>query len=888
MKNKYSIIMPVYNCDLFLEEAINSVINQTYGFENIELILCDDGSTDSSLSICYRYKELWPNNIIVLELNHGGVSSARNSGIDVASGHYYGFLDADDKYDNNAIESVNDFFLCHGDEIEVVAIPMYFFDAQSGGHVLNNKFLNGSRVINLYDEWDKPQNSCASAFFKKEVFKEYRFDTRLQFTEDGKILQLILSRKMALGVVSNTGYYYRRRNEGELSEIQKSTSEKRWYHDWLTYFAEDVVSTIKKDLGYIPRFVQYMIMYDIQWRLKQEEFPSNLDFTEEEKKSYINRLLLLCSQFDDLIIMEQKNIHDEYKSFVLSAKYNKMPSIDRNGYFLYNGTCYFRTPFFPLFIDLINWKNGVFHIEGWFPYFIYIFHQEPEIYIFLNNKMKKTNKIERFEKVDSLEINIMKRTGFSCDILLDEFSDKNMIKMYFSMDGKFIELKNISMGPFCPINLSSSKMYCAREGWVLTSENNTLRFNCFEIGDEKELEREYVSDLVSKGLLSNKGAISRKLYSYLKRITKKEIWLISDRISQANDNGEAFFRFLCRKKPDGILYYFVINKNCHDYQRMKKIGPTIARMSMLHKLLYLLADKIISSQTEDYTPGPFMGHRNLYQDIVYDKTFVFLQHGVTEKDVSEYLNKYSKNISGLVTCSAVERKSMIGGNYYYSEKEIWLTGFPRFDRLENKKEKIIAIMPTWRKELAGKLLSDTGLRETVPGFQESDYYINYNTLVNDEVLLNSLKQKGYKLLFMPHPNMKQYLPVFEKREDVLFVDNEMSYSEVFSKASLLVTDYSSTAFDFAYLRKPIIYFQFDKDYFFANHSLAKGYFDYERDGFGEVVYTVEDCVQCILSYLASDFEMKESYMGRTNTFFAYEDKNNSERVFNKIKFMSNK
>ena len=94
-KYKFSVIIPIYNAGQYLDDAINSVISQTIGFSNIELILVNDGSTDNSEDICMKYKEKY-SNIIYVKQKNKGVSSARNKGLSLATGQYVNFLDADD------------------------------------------------------------------------------------------------------------------------------------------------------------------------------------------------------------------------------------------------------------------------------------------------------------------------------------------------------------------------------------------------------------------------------------------------------------------------------------------------------------------------------------------------------------------------------------------------------------------------------------------------------------------------------------------------------------------------------------------------------------------------------------------------------------------------
>lgn len=88
-----SVVVPVYNKSLYLAECIESIISQTY--RNLEIILVNDGSSDNSLDICKMYEQL-DERVIVVDKPNAGVSSARNAGLEIATGDYIGFVDADD------------------------------------------------------------------------------------------------------------------------------------------------------------------------------------------------------------------------------------------------------------------------------------------------------------------------------------------------------------------------------------------------------------------------------------------------------------------------------------------------------------------------------------------------------------------------------------------------------------------------------------------------------------------------------------------------------------------------------------------------------------------------------------------------------------------------
>lgn len=100
---KLSIIVPIYNSEKFLDECIESILNQT--FKDFELILVNDGSKDNSLSICKKWKDI-DNRIVIIDKENGGVSSARNIGIVKAKGDYIGFIDSDDYIEPNMYEEL--------------------------------------------------------------------------------------------------------------------------------------------------------------------------------------------------------------------------------------------------------------------------------------------------------------------------------------------------------------------------------------------------------------------------------------------------------------------------------------------------------------------------------------------------------------------------------------------------------------------------------------------------------------------------------------------------------------------------------------------------------------------------------------------------------------
>ena len=194
----FSVVIPVYNVEKYLEEAILSIVNQTIGFEkNIQLILINDGSPDNSGEICKKYKTLYPENIVYVEKENGGVSAARNEAFQYVDAKYVTFLDSDDKWELSSFENAYNFFEEHYDEIDVLEARIQFFEAKDDYHSLDYKFKNGTRIADLEDkeEWFSVQSTAATTIIKSDALGDIRFDGKLKFGEDSTFINKIILKK---------------------------------------------------------------------------------------------------------------------------------------------------------------------------------------------------------------------------------------------------------------------------------------------------------------------------------------------------------------------------------------------------------------------------------------------------------------------------------------------------------------------------------------------------------------------------------------------------------------------------------------------------------------------------------------------------------------------
>lgn len=340
-----------------------------------------------------------------------------------------------------------------------------------------------------------------------------------------------------------------------------------------------------------------------------------------------------------------------------------------------------------------------------------------------------------------------------------------------------------------------------------------------------------------------------------RRILKKRIWLISDREMSAGDNGEAFFRFLQDKDVDSV---FAISKKSDDYERIKRIGRTVDYESLKYKLLLCIADCHCSSQL-------------LHMENHVETRQIFLQHGVAAHDLSKMLKSVAHRNFYIITSCKHEYEYMISNNQIDRE-HIWLTGLSRFDFLDNKPQKIVGVLFTMRHRL---------VKEPPEAVKNSDFFKTIIRILNDPKVDELLRSGGYRLKLKLHPEMESIGSLLSiKDHEKIFVG---SYKNIIEEADLLITDYSSIAFDFAYLKKPVLYYQFDGDEYFDNPFTSKGKYDYEKSGFGPVTNEYDSFYKCLEQMISNKCIMDDKYAQRADECFVYRDQNNCQRIYEKVR-----
>lgn len=364
------------------------------------------------------------------------------------------------------------------------------------------------------------------------------------------------------------------------------------------------------------------------------------------------------------------------------------------------------------------------------------------------------------------------------------------------------------------------------------------------------------------------------------RCKRRDLWLVCDNGNEAADNGFVFFKYVCEAHPEQDCV-FAVCKDSPDRERVEAVGRTVNYGSFRHWVLYLTARVNISSQKGGKPNYAVCNLLEVYGLLKNNR--VFLQHGIILTDIDFLYYKNTK--MSLFTTSTTREYEYVRDNYGYPEGAVQLLGLPRFDRLHDVTvdEKQILIMPTWREWLGNSTLTKN-IAKNVAEFTSTEYYRHYFELINSKPLYDLCEEKGIKVRFYLHREAQRFADCFTTSNPHITICKYPEYrvDELLRGSAFLITDYSSIQTDFAYMKKPICYFQFDYERFSKEHY-RKGYFDYEKDGFGPAFATADEVVRYVAERAETGFENPLEYRNREDEFFDLYDTDNCKRNFEAIK-----
>lgn len=237
---KISIIVPVYNCEKYISNCINSILEQS--FKDFELILVDDGSSDRSFEICESFAKK-DNRVRAIHQPNSGVSRARNRGLDEAKGEYIGFVDGDDCVDKEMYKRLYKNLADNNADISICGIVNYFLKKNGITEKVRQSQVDGFWIFSGEQALKEALQSRlysvnpVNKLFKKKLFDRLRYPEG-KISEDAFLIPVVISKAGKVVYDSKPMYYYLRR---ENSITTSNFSDRDW----------DVVEAYKNHLNMV-------------------------------------------------------------------------------------------------------------------------------------------------------------------------------------------------------------------------------------------------------------------------------------------------------------------------------------------------------------------------------------------------------------------------------------------------------------------------------------------------------------------------------------------------------------------------------------------------------------------------------------------------------------
>ena len=771
---------------------------------------------------------------------------------------------------------------------------------------------------------------------------DLRMNPKLKYSYEADFL-LRLIHKKEYKILTETGYVQTDIGDGNYKNFYGSY-DKSWYTEDMDSFLFPLIEDITKNNGgVLPYMHQYFIMYYLKCRFDANKDNRNKHvLSEEELEVFLDKAREAMQYVEDRVIIEDSEYPCYAKEYqlrrmMLTIKHNNtLPELDikairkrdsrHSGLALCLGDAIaYSSGLMKCNVLLMDYKDGYLRMDCSVPD---AFDTEKCNFHFKCNGVRyEVDYNNSYSLRKYFGRTAFKRTTFSVNIQIDGFIEKGAaIGFYLSYhDREYIipfEFKSHTsrltdypknsywhFGKWMATTGDYTKL---RDPWAIPTKESAC--DCIVI-KRYNANKAYIRELRIALELLLSFSMHRFRFYLLRSawlatrpfFAKKKIWLFFDKIYKAGDSAEYLYKYACKQK-DGIKKYYLIDKKCPDYRRLKKEGlHPLVRGSFLHRLVFLNADVIFATNSTVFAFNDYYLENSRYIRGIPHFKVVCLQHGLSVQKIGLAQHRLRDNISLYYCASKCEIRNLEHPVYNYEDyptKEakgarkqgrsavskyavlpgysaLRLTGIPRYDGLVSKDKKQIMISPTWRMQSAMPVTKNEGVeRDYNPDFKKTEYYRLYNSLINNSALIDAAKKYGYKIVYILHPIVSPQKKDFKTNPyvDVIASSGDMSYEKYLTESSLLITDYSGIQFDFAYMKKPIVYYHPQS----LEAHYEEGTFHYDTMAFGEIVDDEKGLVPLLVDYMKSGCKMKDEYKKRVESFYEYHDQDNCKRVYEDV------
>lgn len=678
--------------------------------------------------------------------------------------------------------------------------------------------------------------------------------------------------------------------------LEKQTSlyepqfQKRWYQEdveefLLSYIKEKAPA--KKD---VQKRIFHSLLLRFYMNLNEKE---KFTIEEDEIQRFFASAREVLQYIDDDVIASRKEYCKMPTSFTylfLKEKHHgdlKMSVIHKKGSeSYYVNDEWLENDFVSVRIHAINYQQEDLSFDCEIRGDFFLGDTDNDIYVLVNGQRIKPIKIEAYNLVKVFGQTVLRFFQFRFSISRSMMISNTIIEFEAKIkDGNVVKLPLEFRRPSA--RLSSLKCsYYTFDDRILIKKDNKLIIR--KASKKDVFKRECMAAVDAFRTIENSErkflVLWLRVFYWLtkKKYSKKKVWIFYDKLYKAGDNAEYLFAYCYKHAKDADSYY-MINADSGDYPRLrKKYGKNIIKFeSFRQRLITLHADIIFATHAGVLKYCGFKGALQKYFKNLLKARIVCIQHGLTVQDIAQYQNRLKDNTSLYFCASKYEISNLEKPIYGYTGSELKLTGVPRYDGLINDDHHKILITPTWRRNIVitGNKIGTAKVYN--PQFKNTNYFKIYNSLVNDRRLIEAAKKYNYKLVYLLHPTLSSQVDDFDTNEylSVISANSGVSYEKMLTESSLMLTDYSGIQFDFAYMKKPVLYYH-PKE---LPPQYGETVYKYDTMGFGPVITEYDEIVSELCQYMENNCRMKKKYIERVDDFFAYTDNNNCKRIYETIK-----
>lgn len=832
-------------------------------------------------SVLKRFRSL----ITVIDCVGLSLPAAYNQAVKLATQGYITFALPGDIFPTNSLAKACALFKTQLKQVSFVSLntSCLFRDTKKYEAVFR---ANTPALIELNKQPDLVPIVFSGIVFKRKCFESTEFNEALKYDFGLEFTYRLLKSNPKFGFAKTASF--RTMQSLESPEVGSTFAlEREWYWQTMEEFLIPLFDSHIYSKGSLPKYLKYAAIYQLKWRFQHNINQSSKHVIDEEIEDFFNLCGHLLKHIDASIIANKIKLFTLTQFIKYTFLHLKYEGKYSPKYFYYEGSTFiehdnailFKANDQKVLLELLEFDDENLIIEGAVDNFVDF--TRCELLAFHAKEPLEVVETYRYSHAKYFSVSVHKRYTFKVVVPKDRLkSNQGAIAFKLNINGHTIDLPIITKRHTSRLSSILPKGYWAKSGFILRLAANKKTISVRNSTLTTIVKAEYA--LLRSMLLSKKCPNRLFMLRCLYWLTfplfrQSRIWLTYDKLYKGGDCGEYFYKHAASRK-DGISADYVLNEKSPDYARLRNEGYRPLKYgSLKHKLRFLNAEAIFTTHGGVHSFNSFTDSDIVYFQDLLRSDVACIQHGLTVQQLAFNSNRLFNNMKRYYCASKYEIQNLAHPVYGYEDKSaLKLTGIPRYDGLINNDKKQILITPTWRNYIAMPAAAKNESKPYHPGFKNTDYFKIYNSLLSDSRLIETAKATGYKIIYLLHPAVSAQIADYPQHEGVEILPSlSINYEEILTESSLMVTDYSGVQFDFAYMRKPVVYYHPTK---LPPHYKEGGFF-YDTMGFGEICIEHEELVENICDYMLSSCQVKPFYLARQNDFFAYDDLNSSRRIY---------